>query len=292
MAHKKGAGSTNNGRDSVSKRLGVKIFGGQFAISGNIIVRQRGTRFHPGEGVGLGKDHTIYAVTDGTVVFTKKRNNRTYISIAPAGVDMEELKAPVAKKEAPKKETPKVEEVVAAAPAPEAEEAPKKKEAKGDDLKKIEGIGPKIAETLADAGIATYAELAKATPEQIAEIIADVRGSHVTDTWPAQAKLAAEGKWDELKEWQDQLDGGVEVAADDLTKIEGIGPKIAETLTAAGIATYAKLAGTEAEKIAEIIADVRGNHVTDTWPAQAKLAAEGKWDELQKWQDELDGGKE
>ncbi|MEZ5009144.1 MAG: helix-hairpin-helix domain-containing protein [Chitinophagales bacterium] len=205
---------------------------------------------------------------------------------------MEELKAPVAKKEAPKKETPKVEEVVAAAPAPEAEEAPKKKEAKGDDLKKIEGIGPKIAETLADAGIATYAELAKATPEQIAEIIADVRGSHVTDTWPAQAKLAAEGKWDELKEWQDQLDGGVEVAADDLTKIEGIGPKIAETLTAAGIATYAKLAGTEAEKIAEIIADVRGNHVTDTWPAQAKLAAEGKWDELQKWQDELDGGKE
>ncbi|WP_282164960.1 50S ribosomal protein L21 [Cellulophaga baltica] len=79
--------------------------------------------------------------------------------------------------------------------------------------------------------------------------------------------------------------------ADDLKKVEGIGPKIAETLVAAGISTFAELAKTDAAKISEIIADVRGNHVTDTWPAQAKLAAEGKWDELKKWQDELDGGK-
>lgn len=81
------------------------------------------------------------------------------------------------------------------------------------------------------------------------------------------------------------------VKADDLKKVEGIGPKIAETLNAAGITTFAELANTTAEKIAEIIADVRGNHVTDTWPAQAKLAAEDKWDELKKWQDELNGGK-
>lgn len=80
-------------------------------------------------------------------------------------------------------------------------------------------------------------------------------------------------------------------AKDDLTKIEGIGPKIAETLNAAGVNTYAELAGTSAEKIAEIIADVRGNHVTDTWPQQAQLAADGKWDELKALQDELDGGK-
>ncbi|MCR1025235.1 50S ribosomal protein L21 [Cellulophaga baltica] len=79
--------------------------------------------------------------------------------------------------------------------------------------------------------------------------------------------------------------------ADDLKKVEGIGPKIAETLVAAGISTFAELAKTDAAKISEIIAEVRGNHVTDTWPAQAKLAAEGKWDELKKWQDELDGGK-
>ena len=79
--------------------------------------------------------------------------------------------------------------------------------------------------------------------------------------------------------------------ADDLKKVEGIGPKIAETLVAAGIASFAELAKTDAAKISEIISGVRGNHVTDTWPAQAQLAADGKWDELKKWQDELDGGK-
>ena len=81
MAHKKGQGSSRNGRDSNSKRLGVKIYGGQVAIPGNIIVRQRGTKFHPGVGVGLGKDFTIFAKETGIVTFTRKRNNRTYISI-------------------------------------------------------------------------------------------------------------------------------------------------------------------------------------------------------------------
>ena len=81
MAHKKGAGSTRNGRESESKRLGIKIFGGQTAIAGNIIVRQRGTRHHPGVGVGLGKDHTIFALVDGVVKFTKKKNDRSYVSI-------------------------------------------------------------------------------------------------------------------------------------------------------------------------------------------------------------------
>jgi large subunit ribosomal protein L27 len=81
MAHKKGAGSSKNGRDSQSKRLGVKIFGGQAIIAGNIIVRQRGTVHNPGENVGMGKDHTLFALTDGKVKFTKKRNNRSYISV-------------------------------------------------------------------------------------------------------------------------------------------------------------------------------------------------------------------
>ncbi len=84
MAHKKGAGSTNNGRESHSKRLGVKIFGGQACISGNIIVRQRGTKHNPGENVGIGKDHTLFALTDGKVVFKKKRNDRSYVSVVPA----------------------------------------------------------------------------------------------------------------------------------------------------------------------------------------------------------------
>ena len=81
MAHKKGAGSTKNGRDSRSNRLGVKIFGNQSVIAGNIIVRQRGTVHNPGNNVGMGKDHTLFALTDGIVKFTKKRNNKSYVSV-------------------------------------------------------------------------------------------------------------------------------------------------------------------------------------------------------------------
>lgn len=82
MAHKKGEGSVKNGRDSQSKRLGVKIFGGQPAIAGNIIVRQRGTTYHPGKNVGVGKDYTLFALSDGVVEFRKARNNRTYVSVS------------------------------------------------------------------------------------------------------------------------------------------------------------------------------------------------------------------
>ncbi len=84
MAHKKGAGSSKNGRDSESKRLGVKKFGGQAVIAGNILVRQRGTRHHPGLNVGLGRDHTLFALTDGTVVFKKGRQDRSYVHVEPA----------------------------------------------------------------------------------------------------------------------------------------------------------------------------------------------------------------
>jgi large subunit ribosomal protein L27 len=84
MAHKKGAGSSKNGRESHSKRLGVKKFGGEKVIAGNIIMRQRGTKHHPGDNVGMGKDHTIFAMVDGKVVFRKKKDNRSYISVEPA----------------------------------------------------------------------------------------------------------------------------------------------------------------------------------------------------------------
>jgi large subunit ribosomal protein L27 len=81
MAHKKGAGSTSNGRESHSKRLGVKKFGGEQVIAGNIIVRQRGTQHHPGVNVGIGKDHTLFAMSDGVVRFRKKRDNRSYVYV-------------------------------------------------------------------------------------------------------------------------------------------------------------------------------------------------------------------
>ncbi|MDD2488426.1 MAG: 50S ribosomal protein L27 [Bacteroidales bacterium] len=83
MAHKKGVGSSNNGRESQSKRLGVKIFGGQACIAGNIIVRQRGTVHNPGNNVGIGKDHTLFALVDGVVEFKKRRNDKSYVSVNP-----------------------------------------------------------------------------------------------------------------------------------------------------------------------------------------------------------------
>ncbi len=126
MAHKKGAGSSKNGRESHSKRLGVKIFGGQSAIAGNIIVRQRGTRHHAEKNVGVGKDHTLFALIDGKVVFRKKADNRSYVSVLPFETVevVEEVKAkPVKKAEvkeiepqevaAPKKAKAKKEAAVA-----------------------------------------------------------------------------------------------------------------------------------------------------------------------------------
>jgi len=106
MAHKKGAGSSKNGRESHSKRLGVKIFGGQNAIAGNIILRQRGTQHYPGDGVGMGKDHTLFALNDGTVTF-KKRRKRSYVMVLPDGVTTPEpVKKTVKAKAAPVEEAP------------------------------------------------------------------------------------------------------------------------------------------------------------------------------------------
>ncbi len=136
MAHKKGAGSSRNGRESHSKRLGIKIFGGQEAIAGNIIVRQRGTKHHPDKGVGIGKDHTLFALVPGIVTFKKKQDNKSYVSVLPLTV---EDAAPVA---APKKAVAKADPKAKAAPAaPEekaenaskAAKAPAKKAAKADD---------------------------------------------------------------------------------------------------------------------------------------------------------------
>jgi len=133
MAHKKGAGSSKNGRESHSKRLGIKIFGGQLAIAGNILVRQRGTKHHPDKGVGIGRDHTLFALVDGTVIFRKKQDNKSYVSILPiteAEIEAAVAKAPVAKKAVAKKEVV-TEEVVEAAPV--AKKAPAKKAAKKDE---------------------------------------------------------------------------------------------------------------------------------------------------------------
>jgi large subunit ribosomal protein L27 len=129
MAHKKGAGSSKNGRESHSKRLGVKIFGGQAAIAGNIIVRQRGTHHHAGVNVGIGKDHTLFALTPGLVEFKKKKNNRSFVSVVPFDIPetietVEVKKVVKAKKVASTEETTAAVEVVENTVAPETTETP------------------------------------------------------------------------------------------------------------------------------------------------------------------------
>ncbi|WP_374950661.1 50S ribosomal protein L27 [Mucilaginibacter sp.] len=145
MAHKKGAGSSRNGRESHSKRLGIKIFGGQPAIAGNIIVRQRGTKHNPGLNVGIGKDHTLFALTAGNVVFKKKADNRSYVSVIPfetASVAEDAAPAPKANAEA------QAVEVAAPVAADTTEEAPKAKKAAAPKVKKEEA--PDAEEAVAE----------------------------------------------------------------------------------------------------------------------------------------------
>jgi len=209
MAHKKGVGSTDNGRDSKSKRLGVKLFGGQAVKAGNIIVRQRGTKFHPGENVYMGKDFTLHAKVDGTIAFRKRRNNRMYVSILPEG-EVQVQSQPAA---------PKAKAAAAAAPKATAPastgkvELPNGKKFQVDDLKIVEGVGPKIAGLLNDAGIHTWQDLADAPTEKVQEVL-DNAGPryrmHDPATWSKQARMAADGQWEALVQYQDELKGGKE----------------------------------------------------------------------------------
>lgn len=155
------------------------------------------------DGAQVGAKVIKHLKGDKVIVFKKKRRKGYRVKNGHrqslTEIIIESIAASGAKKASPakaeKKAEPKAETKKAAAP-------------KADDLKRIEGIGPKIADTLAEAGITTFAQLAKTDAAKIAEIIADVRGNHVTETWPTQAQLAADGKWDELKKWQDELNGG------------------------------------------------------------------------------------
>jgi large subunit ribosomal protein L27 len=227
MAHKKGGGSTKNGRDSNAQRLGVKCFGSEYVIPGNIIVRQRGTHFHPGENVGLGKDYTIFSKIEGIVVFERMhgRNGQKRISVYPENVvpvthggtlqangDVAVAKAPAA---------PKAKRTAApAAVVEEAKPAPKPRTAKtkaakaeGDVLTVIEGIGPKTQAALYNSGITTYAQVAAASAEDLDRIVKVENNVQIVGdaaTWPKQAQYLVDGDTDGLKAYQDKLVGGRE----------------------------------------------------------------------------------
>lgn len=226
MAHKKGVGSSDNGRDSKSKRLGVKLFGGQYAKAGNILVRQRGTKFHAGENVYMGKDFTLHAEIAGTVVFNKSKQDRTFVSIHPLEKAMttpaKKVEAPVVA-EVPTKPvvekavaTPVVEETPAEKPTKAKSSSitlPSGKKVKQDDLKLVEGIGPKIEELMHAAGIQTWAELSAAPIEKLESILEEAGPRfriHDPATWSKQAAMAAAGQWAELETYQDELKGGRE----------------------------------------------------------------------------------
>lgn len=176
MAHKKGVGSSKNGRESESKRLGVKIYGGQFAKAGNVLVRQRGTKHYPGNNVGIGKDHTLFALIDGTVEFRKKRKNRSYVSVFPR----EDVEVAVAISDNGGKMAES--DIMPADKGSVIAEVEEKESS--DDLKKITGIGPKIAELLNTAGIVSYKDLAAAPVDKLNEILAEA-GSYYASKDPA-----------------------------------------------------------------------------------------------------------
>ena len=232
MAHKKGQGSTKNNRDSISKRLGVKIYGGQAAIPGNIIIRQRGTRYHPGHGVGIGKDHTIYATTEGIVTFTTKRHGKKVVHVLPIEdrINLKGLDPTNQSNNTTVQENGHSSKAVAANDQimdqiKEKEEKPAAKKqakqassAKKDDLTKIEGIGPKTAELLQNNNISSYNDLVSASVNNLKEILKDAGSVYAAfdpTTWPKQAKMAADGDWANLSVYQEKLDGGVEVSSEE-----------------------------------------------------------------------------
>ena len=282
MAHKKGVGSTDNGRDSHSKRLGVKLFGGQAARAGNIIIRQRGTKYHPGENVYMGKDFTLHAKIDGKVTFRKSRLNRMYVSIDPTDTDEVQAQQQSTGSQVQRKSE---QQPVATATATNTGD-----ESTGDDTSaKVEATltgttnqGPVHMEDVPDMpdvapGITDQAELAVASNPDQADALntAGVTGSDM----PESVVLPA----------------GRKIELNDLTVIEGIGPAIAGLLSASGINSWQALADADDDFIQSILDDAGPNysvHNPATWKQQAALAASGNWDELEQLQQQLDGGKE
>lgn len=266
MAHKKGVGSTDNGRDSKSKRLGVKLFGGQQAKAGNIIIRQRGTKYHAGENTYLGRDYTLHAAVDGKVSFDKRRNNRVFVNIIP-NEDQSAMNAPrVIKNRNYSK--PKA--------APVAEE----------ETSTLEQVAVGVVES-AKGVVENVKEVVENVVENVKEVVEDVVEN-------------VEDKVEDLEDVvedkaEDVVEDVKEIVKDNLTKIEGIGPKIASLLNDANIHSFKDLSEATVEALQEVLDNAGSRyrvHNPGTWAKQAAMAFAGNWEELKAYQDKLDGGKE
>ncbi len=319
MAHKKGAGSTDNGRDSAPQYLGVKKFGGEHVLAGNIIVTQKGTKFHAGLNTYLGKTHTLHAKIEGIVGFKKVAEGKrvafvlpmpagsttTTLKISPedqAAIDAKKAAAKAAAAERAAKAAAVLEaaklEAEQAAAKKTAEKAAKQAAGQAAAKEKANAKAKNEAEhtpaaTLATAEVKTHEVVtAEPTHEEVSHVTFDAEPTttnHAVESASVTHEVVAKPTVTETHEVAHPV-----VSTDDLKKIEGIGPKIAELLHQAGIHTFAQLSETSADHVKEILhaAGPRYQmHNPETWGAQAALAAAGKWDELKKWQDEMDGGR-
>ncbi len=291
MAHKKGAGSTDNGRDSAPQYLGVKKFGGERVRAGNIIVTQRGTRFHPGINTYLGKDFTLHAAIEGVVCFRYGRNAKRVVYVSPINSDGTLTVPPQARlvkgaktsttstadrtAKSTARATVKVAKpvVVKQAVAAKAETAPVAPVVTTRDIPMME-----VPQTVKHRDI-------EPVIEQVVEAVhVEPIVEHVVEAAPVEAVV-------------EHVAAPVTVASakDDLKKIEGIGPKIEEHFNNAGIYTFAQLAATDVEHLKEILHAAGPRyaiHNPGTWPQQSAMCAAGQWDELKVWQDAHIGGKE
>lgn len=283
MAHKKGEGSTQNGRDSNPKRLGVKLYGGQFAKAGNIIVRQRGTKFYAGENVYMGKDYTLHAATSGKVVFKKQRLDRTFVSIVPLE-GQPDVKATSTRTAGESMIVSVPTDVVDVTEVIETEvQAPlSMTESQAEEL------GISAADTPEEAAIHIEQSAVDTTVDEETERV--IEALEASPAVPVEEKSTPKATTSE----KITLPSGQKVTKDDLKIVEGIGPKIEELFHNAGITTWEQLANTSVDTMKEILAEAGSRyqmHDPATWAKQAALAANGQWEEFEQYLDALKGGR-
>ena len=293
MAHKKGAGSTDNGRDSAPQYLGVKKFGGERVRAGNIIVTQRGTRFHPGINTYLGKDFTLHAAIEGVVCFRYGRDAKRVVYVSPVKEDGSLLVPPQPRKvKGAKTSLLTVADRLARSSAKATVRTAKPVLEKTTVAKTTpaEPVVAHVAETVhVEPVIAHVTETVHVEPvvAHVAETVhVEPVVAHVAEAVHVEPVVAHVAK---------TVTPQAASAKDDLKKIEGIGPKIEELFNNAGIHTFAELAAADVEHLKEILhaAGPRYTiHNPASWSHQSEMAAAGQWAELKIWQDAHIGGKE
>lgn len=271
MAHKKGEGSSKNGRDSNPKYLGLKMSGGQLAIAGNIILRQRGTRMHPGIGVGIGRDHTLYALTDGVITFARKRDDRTYINVlSPEAAQVAAEKKAAVKASVAAKAVPTIAaKAKAATAAPKVVAAPAAKPAVAKAT-----VAPAPAQP---AAAPKTAPVTPAQPEVVAPKAAPVASVQPEAVAPASSAPAPHLTNEQTAELMEKLLGKVGFGdasmKDDLKDVVGIGPKLESMLNSIGVYTFeqlSKLTLHDYDIIDDLLPVFKGRAERDDWSSQAK----------------------